>query len=383
VEVRVGAAVEPSTLEALGDDVEITRYMRWSTHLLSLRQPTGRHISSKFHFPRHVKRPAPVAAAIPSDRLAAELKACGPDALLEQQGQYEAYAITGTQAPQVLREIGRLRELTFRAVGEGTNNALDLDQFDHHYTHIVLWNRANQEIVGAYRIGKVRSIIQRFGLRGLYCSTLFKFDKNFFNKVDSALELGRSFVRTEYQKQFAPLLLLWKGVGTFIVRHRESPILFGAVSISNEYSPASRELITSFLRSHMAAPELVKMVTPKNPPRQSRESKQSMILQEIFARAFSLDDISRQVSQFEPDGKNVPILLKHYLKLGGCMLAFNIDPKFSNVLDGLLMVDLREANPIALEKYFGKQGSRDFLTHHGVKLPNRHEHREEDSVLVH
>jgi hypothetical protein len=120
----------------------------------------------------------------------------------------------------------------------------------------------------------------------------------------------------------------------------------------------------------MAPPKLVKAVVPKNPPRQSRESKQSMIQQELFARAFSLDDISKQVSQFETDGKNVPILLKHYMKLGGTMLAFNIDPKFSDVLDGLLMVDLRDANPELLAKYFGKQGSKSFLAYHG-KAPRR------------
>jgi putative hemolysin len=365
VQVRVGAPVEPAKIEALGDDVEITRYMRWNTHLLSLRQSSGRRLTAKFHLPKPTKRPTAVPDASPAEQLAVELQNCGEDALLEQQGPFQVFAVTGQEAPLVLREIGRLRELTFRAVGEGTGNALDLDQFDHHYTHVVLWNREKSEIVGAYRMGRVRSIVQRYGVRGLYTSTLFKFSKNFFNEVDSAVELGRSFVRTEYQKQYAPLLLLWKGIGTYIVRHPETPIMFGAVSISNDYSPASRELITGFLRSHMADPALVRMVVPKNPPRQSRESKQSMVQQEIFARAFSLDDISKQVSQFEADGKNVPILLKHYLKLGGTMLAFNIDPKFSDVLDGLLMVDLRVANPGLLEKYFGKAGSKSFLAYHG------------------
>lgn len=378
VKVRVGAPVEPAKIEALGDDLEITRYMRWNTHLLSLRESSGRRLTAKFHLPKPVKRPAPVPPASPAEKLASELERCGPDALLEQQGPFQVFAVTGQQAPLVLREIGRLRELTFRAVGEGTNDALDLDQFDHHYMHVVLWNRETSEIVGAYRIGRVRSIVRRFGVRGLYTSTLFKFAKGFFDKVDAAMELGRSFVRTEYQKQYAPLLLLWKGIGTYIVRHPETPILFGAVSISNEYSPASRELITGFLRSHMADAELVRMVTPKNPPRQSRESKQSMIQQELFARAFSLDDISKQVSQFEADGKNVPILLKHYLKLGGNMLAFNIDPKFSDVLDGLLMVDLREANPELLAKYFGKQGSKSFLAYHGCSK----ERDREEGVLV-
>jgi putative hemolysin len=367
VRVRIGAPVETSTLDALGDNEAITRYMRWNTHLLSLSPSAAPKIASRLQtLQKAVKRPVPVPDAIAAEAMLQELQGAGPEALLERQGGYDVYAVTGRQAPLVLREIGRLRELTFRAVGEGTGKALDLDRFDHYYTHIVLWNREKQEIVGAYRMGHAREIVQEYGVRGLYTSSLFHYDPHFFDEIAPAVELGRSFVRTEYQRQYAPLLLLWKGIAGYIARHPEMPLLFGAVSISNEYSPASRELIVNFLRSHMAEERLVSMIAPKHPPRQSRESRETMVQQEIFARAFSLDDISRQVSAFEADGKNVPILLKHYLKLGGSMLAFNVDPKFSNVLDGLLIVDLREAGVSLLEKYMGRPGCQSFLGYHGI-----------------
>ena len=141
-----------------------------------------------------------------------------------------------------MREIGRLREQTFRASGEGTGKARDLDRFDAYYTHLVLWNQERREIAGAYRICNVQHVLHRYGMRGLYTATLFRFQPKFFAKVGPALELGRSFVHLDYQRQYAPLLVLWKGIGSYLVRHPETPILFGAVSISADYSPASRQV---------------------------------------------------------------------------------------------------------------------------------------------
>ena len=365
VEIRIGAPVAPETLAAVKDDQKAVAMMRWHSYLLSLnsaKKSKRARLKMAMHWPPQ----RPVAAALPVERLRAELQALPKACLLEQASVYEVYVVTARQAPSIVREIGRLREITFRAAGEGTGKPLDLDRYDAHYTHLVLWNREKGEVVGAYRLGNVQKILRRYGIHGLYTGTLFKFEDGFFAKVPPALELGRSFVRLEYQKQFSPLLLLWKGIGSYIVRHPQTPILFGAVSISNDYSPASRELMTSFLRVQAAAdPVLTAMVSPKNPPRISRESK---LHQEIFAKALTLESVSDRVSEFERDGKGIPILVKQYLKLGGKMLGFNIDAKFSNVIDGLLMVDLREANPDVLAKYFGKQGVADFLAYHGVDV---------------
>ena len=370
VEIRIGAPIAPETLAAVKDDQKAVAMMRWHSYLLSLnsaRKSKRAALKMAMHWPPQ----RPVAAALPVERLRGELQSLAKECLLEQASAFDVYALTARQAPSIVREIGRLREITFRAAGEGTGKPLDVDRCDAHYTHIVLWNREKSELVGAYRLGNVRRILRRFGMRGLYTTSLFKFEDGFFSKVPPSLELGRSFVRLEYQKQFSPLLLLWKGIGSYIVRHPETPILFGAVSISNDYSPASRELMTSFLRVQAAPdPELTAMVSPKNPPRISRESK---LHQEIFAKALTLESVSDRVSEFERDGKGIPILVKQYLKLGGKILGFNIDAKFSNVIDGLLMVDLREANPDVLAKYFGKQGVIDFLAFHGIDATKQQE----------
>lgn len=359
MEVRIGAPVESETLKAIRDDEKAIDLLRWNSSLLALRDritsPRARFFPGNW-YPKH-------AVAPPEDPtvLLRELQSLPASALLETVGAMRVYALTSRQAPRIVREIGRLREITFRASGEGTGKARDLDRFDAYYTHLVLWNDERQEIAGAYRICNVQSVLHRYGLRGLYTTTLFRFQPKFFAQVGPALELGRSFVHLDYQRQYAPLLVLWKGIGSYLVRHPETPVLFGAVSISADYSMASREVLTKYLSAHTVDAELLKMLRPKNPPRTAAENVNQP---EMFARVFSLDDISDWISMFESDGKGVPVLVKHYMKLGGKFLGFNVDAKFSNVLDGLLLVDLRQAKPELLARYLGKKGASEFLRLH-------------------
>jgi putative hemolysin len=169
------------------------------------------------------------------------------------------------QIPNLLYEIGRLREITFRKNGEGTGKALDLDRFDLYYTHLFVWNNKEREVVGAYRLGLVDLILDRFGQEGLYSSTLFNYRDSFLQRIASGIELGRPFVRSEYQKQYLPLLLLWKGIARFIVRNPSYTALFGLVSVSDAYSSLSKQLIVSFLTINHYAPELAQFVRPKTP----------------------------------------------------------------------------------------------------------------------
>jgi len=362
-EIRIGAPVPSDTLKAIHDDDKAIDLLRWNSSLLSLRDRIG---SPRARFfpnwqPRH-----PVAPAENPAILLHELNSLPPDALLETTGNMRVYALSSRQAPRIVREIGRLREITFRASGEGTGKARDLDRFDAYYTHLVLWNDERQEIAGAYRICHVQQVLKRYGLRGLYTASLFRFQPKFFPRVGPALELGRSFIHIDYQRQYAPLFVLWKGIGSYINRYPEIPVLFGAVSISADYSPASREVLTSYLSAHTVDAELLKMLRPKNPPRANAENVNQP---EMFSRVFSLDDISEWVSMFESDGKGVPVLVRHYMKLGGKFLGFNVDAKFSNVLDGLLLVDLRQARPELLARYLGKQGAAAFFRLHADSSP--------------
>ena len=159
--------------------------------------------------------------------------------------------------PNLLQELGRLREFTFRAAGEGTGEHTDIDRFDFHYKHLLLWSKKNQELVGAYRMGLTAEILPAHGIEGLYTSTLFRYDGRMFKKLGPAVELGRSFVRLEYQRQFAPLLMLWKGIGHYLAAHPELLVLFGAVSVSSRYNQVSRELIVRFFQAREKQHELM------------------------------------------------------------------------------------------------------------------------------
>ena len=267
------------------------------------------------------------------------------------------------QIPWCLQEIGRLRELSFRAAGEGTGRATDIDLFDAYYRHLFVWDARACAIVGAYRIGLADEILARIGPRGLYTHSLFKYGRQLLDHVNPALELGRSFVREDYQKSFAPLLLLWRGIGQFVVNEPRYAVMFGPVSISNDYTPLSRRLLVDYLRAHAMEKALARHVKPRRP---FRAPPSTMRRELDVAVLRGVEGVSRLVARIERDNKGMPILLKQYLKLGGRTLAFSADENFGNALDGLIMVDLRRSDPRVLARYMGAQGAEAFLAYHRV-----------------
>jgi putative hemolysin len=264
--------------------------------------------------------------------------------------------------PRMLHEIGRQRELTFRQVGEGTGKSLDLDRFDDYYWHLLLWNRKKRELVGAYRAGNTTEILEQHGVAGLYTNTIFRYDERLFQKLGPSIELGRSFVRPEYQRQYAPLLLLWKGIAGLIAMHPEIPVLFGAVSVSNDYNKASRELIYRFFESRIEKDELSELVAARHPFRPAFLRRWDCT---GMCRALrDLDELSEPIADVEPDGKGLPILMRQYGKIGGKLLGFSVDRGFSNTLDGLVVVDLRQTDPQVLHRYMGKKAAQRFQLVH-------------------
>ena len=283
--------------------------------------------------------------------------------ILMTSEEYTVYQAKAHQIPNALFEIGRLRELTFRLTGEGTGRSIDMDRFDLYYTHLFLWNRQRREIVGAYRLGQVEPIIQRFGAKGLYTDTLFRYKAGFLEHIRSGLELGRSFVRPEYQKLYSPLLLLWKGIGRFVAQNPECTSLFGPVTISDAYSALSRDLMVSYLMMNHYAPDLAEFVRPRTPVKRQSVKR----LGDAAGLALAIDDLSAMISDIEADRKGVPVLLRQYVKLGGRLMGFNIDPSFGNGLDGLVLVDLLKCDRKVLMRLMGKEGFEAFLAYHGDK----------------
>jgi len=363
IEVRVGNPISAEVVARISNEEETIDHLRRRVYLLSNRGTSDR----RFPFqaltakPFTAKRQATIADAIQAEVLASELGTLSSEQCLSETRDFSVHVARARQIPNVLLEVGRLREITFRAVGEGTGESRDLDSFDDHYLHLFLWDKARRCIAGAYRMGICPELLRSRGAKSLYTSTLFKYDPEFFERLGPAVELGRSFVLPAYQRQFAPLLLLWKGIAGYLAKHPETPILFGAVSISKEYSAASRALIVRYFDSRRQH-QMAGMVRPRRPFRSSwlRSWDCAGICQSLI----NLEDLASSVSDLEIDSKGLPILLRQYAKLGGEFLAFNVDRQFSDVLDGLVVVDLRRTNPSVLERYMGRAGLMDFRRYH-------------------
>jgi putative hemolysin len=354
VRVRIGRPVSHATLSNFTDSHEATGYIRCRTYLLG--QPGKVQVRTLLR-----QTMAPIVSPSPKMLVAQEIERLPVEARLSESEDFTVFLANEQQCPLVIREIGRLRELAFRGAGEGTGRSVDLDRFDRYYLHLVLWNHQAGEVAGAYRLGPTPDILPRHGIGGMYTSTLFRYRRDLFDRIGPALELGRSFIRPEYQKQYAPLLLLWKGIGKYVARRPECATLFGGVSISQRYNAVSRHLMVKFLEAQRAC-ELAELVRPRRPYRP--EERLIRKIGDLPRVPAGVEELSALIADLESDGKGIPILIKQYLKTGGRLLACNVDRGFSNVLDALILVDLRRAPAAIRERYLGKSGAHAFDAWH-------------------
>jgi len=364
VEVRVGSLVSAETVSNAGTDRAAAGYLRWRTYLLAQRGQQSRSLPPALRAVFLRRKQEEIATPVQRESLLQDLEKLPAERCFDQNREFAVVVAEPSEIPNLMLELGRLREVTFRAVGEGSGKARDLDRFDDYYKHVLLWSRTRQELVGAYRLGLTSEILPRWGTRGLYTSTLFRYDPRLFERMGPALELGRSFVRPEYQRQYAPLLMLWKGIGRFLAANPQLAILFGAVSISSRYNRVSRELIVRFFRAREKDCELKKLITPRRPFRPGWIRPGDCPAS--CTRLRDIEELADPIADVEADGKGVPILIKQYAKLGGRLLSFNVDRDFSDVLDGLVLVDLRQSSPEVLERYVGKAGILAFQRYHGL-----------------
>lgn len=357
--VALGTPIDFEVLRAFADRAKVVQYLRLRTYSLeSLCSGDGNASGTVKPFNNHRM---PVVDATDSRLLIDEIEKLPKDCCLVEHEGLAVYCFKADQAPWVLQEIGRLRELTFRASGEGTGMPSDIDLYDAYYRHLVIWNQRKNEVAGAYRLGLTDEILRRSGKRRLYTQTLFKYKRPLLNVLNPGIELGRSFIREEYRRDYAPLLLLWKGIGQFVARHPRYRRLFGPVSISNDYQTVSQQLLVDFLRLNRFDSELARYVKARRPFNYRNPVTWWGGNQE---NSNDLGAVSDLIAEIEADSKGVPILIKHYLKLGGRFLGFNVDDRFSNVLDGLILVDLVRTDIRLLRKYLGTENAQSFIDYH-------------------
>ena len=261
------------------------------------------------------------------------------DKMLFRNGIYEVFFASYTEIPSIMREIGRQRELTFRAIGEGSNLPFDLDVYDEHYHHLFLWDNKEQKLAGAYRMALGSEVMVKHGIDGFYTSSLFEFDQElqpFFRKV---IEMGRAYISTEYQQKPLPLFLLWRGIVHVCLRNPEHKFLMGGVSISDKFSEFSKSLMIEFMRSHYYDSAVAQYIHPKNEFKvKLKDRDKHLFFDEVESDLNKLDKI---IDDLEPEMR-LPVLIKKYIKQNAKVISFNVDPSFNDAIDGLMYIRISE-----------------------------------------
>lgn len=364
VRVTIGTALPYTRLKRFESDEEMIRFLRMSAYMLKNRPPALKRGSQT----APVARQQPVAEPPPPEVLERDMAALPVENLLLRQGDFEVYIGRYAQLPNVMREIGRGREVSFRFAGGGTGEALDLAEADQYYQHLFVWSKRDRAVIGAYRLGLADEIIAARGPAGLISSGLFEFKPAFVARLNPGLELGRSYVLPEYQRSYSSLLLLWGGILAFIARHPRYRVIFGSVGVSqgDEYCPASRSLIVDYMRREHGQPEWALELQSRAPFSGMRFGR--LFKDDISALVKDVDDVSALVSGLERDGKGVPILIKHYIRMNAKLIDFGVWKSHSNAVVAFLMADLVTADPKFLRRYMGEQGYRDFMAYHGLRV---------------
>ena len=341
IRVRIGRPIsvedqkEHESLEAF------TAFLRKKTYVLAnpyKKKPLLGQLPSAIKLPKAPKSiEGPVAPALMADEVA--LLREGSSRLLVSKN-YEVFLASPEHIPHVLKEIGRLREITFREIGEGTNNATDLDPYDTYYQHLFLWDNKALQIAGAYRMGLGQDIFKRYGIDGFYLQKLFRFDPELHDFMAQSIEMGRAFVVKSYQQRPMPLFLLWKGIVHTTLRFPDHKYLIGGVSISNKFSEFSKSLMIEFMRSNYYDPYLAQYVKPKKEYKvKLKDGDKDFIFDATEADLNKFDKI---IDEVEPGSLRLPVLLKKYIKQNAKVVAFNVDPLFNNAIDGLMYIRIAD-----------------------------------------
>ncbi len=335
IKIRIGAPISVREQAEFSDITKYGRYLRARVYTLG---STLEHEKPLTRLAKPIKgRPEEIISPVPVGTLVDEFEKIRPDHELFVTKNYSILCAPVEFIPNIFREIGRLREVTFREVGEGTNKSIDIDEYDIYFHHLFIWDTEEKRLVGAYRIGKGKDILKNYGIGGFYINSLFNISREFSPILREAIELGRSFIARDYQKKAIPLFMLWKGIMVFLLRNTDYRYLIGPVSISNDLSRFSKTLIVEFIRNYFWDEELSKLIRPIKDfvPKPDRTIDRSVFID--FSER-DINKIERIITDIEP-GYHIPILLKKYLEINGKIIGFNIDPKFNNCLDGLLILD--------------------------------------------
>ncbi|MEA2042957.1 MAG: lysophospholipid acyltransferase family protein [Bacteroidota bacterium] len=336
INIRIGQAIKPrQQAEFQGVDM-YGRFLRAKTYALGTSMEVNKFFNPKFKY--RLKKVQKIIDPIPKRIIKEEIDSIQGEYDLFESGNFKVFCAPSEIIPNILTEIGRLREITFREIGEGSNKSIDVDEYDLYFWQLIIWDAEKNQIAGAYRVGRGDEIYEKFGKKGFYFETLFKIQPEFQPLLKESLELGRSFLVKEYQRRPLSLFLLWKGILYFLLKNNQYRYLIGPASISNEFSKFSQGLIVDFFEKNYFDNEKAKYIEPR---KEFRVKTDPNFDKEIFHKTTGGDvsKLDKFIQDIEPE-YFTPVLLKKYIKLNGKLLGFNVDPKFNYCLDGLIILDI-------------------------------------------
>ncbi|WP_223034594.1 GNAT family N-acyltransferase [Hanstruepera marina] len=342
IKVRIGKPISVNDQKEHESLESFSEFLRKKTYMLSNSFDDNEkllgNISTTLKVPKPPKR---IVGQVDKALMVKEVEALREENFrLLQSKNYEVFLAPAKKIPNILQEIGRLREITFREVGEGTNEAIDLDAFDTYYHHMFLWDGDEKLIAGAYRMGLGSEIFQRYGIDGFYLQDLFRFEPELYKMMSQSIEMGRAFIIKDYQQKPMPLFLLWKGIVHTTLRFPEHKYLIGGVSISNQFSNFSKSLMIEFMMSHYYDPYVAQYVHPKKAFKvKLKDADKDFVFDEAEADLNKFDKI---IDEVEPGALRLPVLLKKYIKQNAKLVAFNVDPLFNNSVDGLMYIKIAD-----------------------------------------
>ena len=367
IKVRVGKPISVKDQQEHLQLEQFSEFLRRKTYMLSNpyqeKDKKLSNISSSLKVP---KIPKKIVTPISSDVMEKEVESLREDDYrLLISKSYEVFLAPATKIPNIIREIGRLREITFREVGEGTNEAIDLDTFDTYYHHMFLWDNEKKVIAGAYRMGLGSKIFEKYGIDGFYLQDLFRFEPELYDMMSKSIEMGRAFIIKEFQQKPMPLFLLWKGIVHTTLRFPEHKYLIGGVSISNQFSNFSKSLMIEFMKSHYYDPYVAQYVHPKKEFKVKLNDADKDFV--FDATEADLNKFDKIIDEVEPGALRMPVLLKKYIKQNAKLVAFNVDPLFNDAVDGLMYIriaDLPESTVRPVMEEFQAELERKFMENH-------------------
>jgi len=340
IKIRIGKPIKIKDQAKYTDITDLSNFLRKKTYMLAKTFNKKPKIISKQKL-KIKKKVKNICIQRNPDLFTAEIDALrNKEGRLLQSKNYEVFFTKAKDIPNLLHEIGRLREVTFREVGEGTNTALDLDKYDHEYHHLILWDSSLNKMAGAYRMGLGNKLFKKFGINGFYIHSLFRIEPELYTMMEQTIELGRAFVTKEYQQKPMPLFLLWKGIVHITLRYPTYKYLMGGVSISNQFSEFSKSLMIEFMKSHYYDPYVAQYIHPKKEFKvKLKDGDKDFVFDATKSDMQKFDKI---IDELEPGTLRIPVLIKKYVKQNAKLVAFNVDPKFNNAVDGLMYIKVSD-----------------------------------------